>query len=187
MLMVVLPFSASSRLWPVACLICVNRVGRGNRGPQLRQINAGHDRGSHNLAQPRRPSVNKYDSSMAPQFSDLLAQRLARLREVLQSDRPAGGIAEPAGQEVTDFKDAAQEEELSTVHDAESAHAAQDLAAVLAAQRRLADHSYGICAGCGAPIDVRRLHAMPQTPYCAPCQEIVESEAGAASPQRRLQ
>ncbi|RYF40848.1 MAG: TraR/DksA family transcriptional regulator [Comamonadaceae bacterium] len=117
---------------------------------------------------------------MAPQFADLLAQRLAGLREALQADRPAGGIAEPAGQEVTDFKDAAQEEELSAVHDVQSAHAAQDLAAVLAAQRRLADHSYGTCTGCGAPIDVRRLRAMPQTPYCAPCQEIVESEAGQA-------
>jgi len=121
--------------------------------------------------------VEKYDSSMAPQFADLLAQRLAGLREVLQADLPAGGIAEPAGQEVTDFKDAAQEEELSAVHEAHAAQAAQDLAAVLAAQRRLADHSYGICVGCGVPIDVRRLRAIPQTPYCAPCQEIVESDA----------
>lgn len=123
--------------------------------------------------------MEKYDSSMAPQFADLLADRLAGLREVLQADLPAGGIAEPAGQEVTDFKDAAQEEELSAVHEAQSAHAAKDLAAVRAAQRRLADHSYGICTGCGVPIDLRRLLAIPQTPYCAPCQEIVESDARA--------
>ncbi len=39
-----------------------------------------------------------------------------------------------------------------------------------AAQKRLAAGTYGVCEGCGKPIPLTRLRALPTTRYCVPCQ-----------------
>ena len=45
------------------------------------------------------------------------------------------------------------------------------------------DHDeYGLCVRCGAEIAVVRLHSIPWTPYCAPCQAIAELEPEIAGP-----
>jgi DnaK suppressor protein len=39
-----------------------------------------------------------------------------------------------------------------------------------AAQTRLAGGTYGICEGCGMPIPLPRLRALPVARSCMPCQ-----------------
>ena len=43
---------------------------------------------------------------------------------------------------------------------------------------RIREGSYGICAGCGQPINERRLEAVPTARYDAQCQTLIESANG---------
>lgn len=119
--------------------------------------------------------MDTYTRTLAPRFAQLLAQREAELRSIL---RPTGEIAVQAPdiqtKEVIDFKDMAVDAIQSTVDEAKAEHAIEELELVLAARRRLADQSYGECLDCGEPIDLRRLMAMPATPFCTACQHIHE-------------
>jgi RNA polymerase-binding transcription factor len=44
------------------------------------------------------------------------------------------------------------------------------------ALQRIADGSYGLCLRCDCDISQKRLQAVPWTPYCIHCQEIVDQE-----------
>jgi DnaK suppressor protein len=50
----------------------------------------------------------------------------------------------------------------------------QSLSQIAEALDRLRQAVYGVCAECGAEIGERRLQAMPFTPYCVECQELLE-------------
>ena len=50
----------------------------------------------------------------------------------------------------------------------------QSLKHIRRALARLQQATYGVCEECGAEIGERRLRAMPFTPYCVECQEILE-------------
>ena len=119
--------------------------------------------------------MKTYDSSLAPRFSQRLAQREAELRAMLRSaDDMPRDAGEAEAHEVTDFKEMASEESLSVVDEAQAMQAAVELEQVLSAQQRLADQRYGQCLDCDQPIDLRRLEALPATPYCTACQAIRE-------------
>ncbi|MCS7024212.1 MAG: TraR/DksA family transcriptional regulator [Bryobacteraceae bacterium] len=45
---------------------------------------------------------------------------------------------------------------------------------VRAALRRIQENTYGICVHCEEEISPKRLAAVPWTPYCIRCQEIVD-------------
>jgi len=122
--------------------------------------------------------MNTYDTSMLQHFHQLLARREAELRLLLGSDAPD---AQP--RDVVDFKELATEQTLATVDEAQATHAVHELDALAAARRRLDDHSYGQCLDCGDAIDLRRLEALPATPYCTSCQGVHEHERPQA--QRR--
>lgn len=98
-----------------------------------------------------------------------LAQRETELRALLAA-HGAVPASEAAYEEVHDFKDAAGDEAQAVLDDTLSAHASVELAQVLAARRRLADGSYGQCAGCGEPIEPQRLRARPAAALCTACQ-----------------
>ena len=114
-----------------------------------------------------------YAAVMAPRFGQLLAAREEELRTLLEATDTAlhAGTVE---REVTDFKDLAGDETRAAVEEAKSTHLLQELTQLAAARRRLQDHSYGQCLDCGDPIDLRRLVALPATPYCAACQSVQE-------------
>jgi len=119
--------------------------------------------------------MKTYDSSLAPRFSQLLAQREAELRAMLRSAEEMPGTADDAdAHDVTDFKEMASEESLSVVDEAQANHAAVELEQVLSAQQRLEDQRYGRCLDCDKAIDLRRLEALPATPFCTACQAIRE-------------
>jgi DnaK suppressor protein len=116
--------------------------------------------------------MDTYKSEMAPRFRDELVRRALRLGDVLHHD---ADVMEPGDtHEVGDFKDAAAQESIASIDNAQAAHAAVELVQVQAALRRIADGTYGECADCGDPIDLRRLAALPATPYCPSCQAVHE-------------
>jgi DnaK suppressor protein len=134
------------------------------------------------MSSPDERAMDTYTRNLAPRFAQLLAQREAELRATL---RPTGEVAVQApdapGRDVIDFKDMAVEEIQTVVDEAKADHAVAELELVLAARRRLADQSYGECLDCGEPIDLRRLVAMPATPFCTACQGIHEHGVAAAT------
>ena len=134
--------------------------------------------------------MDMFNAGMEPFFNKRLAQREAELRNFLHSSNDQMHAAEEAGpREVGDFKDAASAESLAIVDEANADHAANELEDVLAAQRRLADHSYGRCTDCDAAIDLGRLMALAATPCYTACQAIRERDARpgpAAGPRKTV-
>ncbi len=49
------------------------------------------------------------------------------------------------------------------------------LTLVRAALDRLAEGNFGECLNCGKTIGIKRLEALPWTPYCIDCQEKIEN------------
>jgi DnaK suppressor protein len=118
--------------------------------------------------------MDTYEGRMAGRFRGELLERAEQLRRILDHEAQAANGDDV--HEVGDFKDAAAEESIANVDQAQAAHAAQELGQVQAALRRVADGTYGECLDCGDPIDLRRLAALPATPYCAACQSVHERE-----------
>lgn len=124
--------------------------------------------------------MQTYDESLAEFFSQKLAQREAELSAILHAnDDLAGTAAEDGSSEVVDFKDMAEKQSQTILNEAKAESAAHEFEQVLAARRRLKDHNYGQCLRCGEPIDLRRLKAMPEAPYCTSCQAEYEQEHAA--------
>jgi DnaK suppressor protein len=116
-----------------------------------------------------------FSAGMVPFFTARLSRREAELRHVLQSANELMHEANEAGPRgVIDFKDVAAEQSMATVDEVNAGHAERELDEVLAARRRLADHSYGNCTDCGEAIDLGRLMALAATPCCTACQAIRE-------------
>lgn len=46
------------------------------------------------------------------------------------------------------------------------------LADTAAALLRMAEGTYGTCKRCAGSISLERLQAVPQTPFCLPCQQV---------------
>ena len=61
------------------------------------------------------------------------------------------------------------DEEILIARTVSSRRALADTAAAL---RRLAEDTYGTCKRCAGSIPLERLNAVPQTPFCLPCQQV---------------
>jgi len=116
--------------------------------------------------------MDTYDSSMSARFQALLIARARELGEILHHE--ADGAGDDPAREVGDYKDAAGQEAIAAVDAAHAAHAGRELEQIRAALKRIADDSYGLCLDCGEPIDLRRLVALPATPFCTGCQSAHE-------------
>lgn len=121
--------------------------------------------------------MSTFEPDMAPRFLDLLTGRENQLRALLAeeaAEEQAQAAAHPHGQEVTDFKEMAQEQTMNAVHEMQHAHAVTELEAVVAARHRLDAGLYGLCQACGEPIELRRLEAVPTALRCIRCQSQAE-------------
>jgi DnaK suppressor protein len=116
--------------------------------------------------------MDTYDPSMSARFRELLIARARELGELLHHE--ADGAGEDPTREVGDYKDAAGQEAIAAVDAAHAAHAGRELEQIRAALKRIADDTYGQCLDCGEPIDLRRLLALPATPFCTACQSAHE-------------
>ena len=121
------------------------------------------------------------DHPLAPILGHLLARRETELRCALREagGEPDGAPVEPDAHEVMDFKELAALQCVANIEQAKARHARGELRQVVAARRRLADHTYGSCLDCGDPINARRLAVLPATPLCAECQTAQERARGA--------
>lgn len=66
--------------------------------------------------------------------------------------------------------DAFEESEHMRIEAQEDALKSQ-LAAIIAAESRIASGTYGVCASCGKDIDPERLAAMPTATVCISCEK----------------
>lgn len=133
------------------------------------------------MSDPKSASLQSYEPGLAPHFAKLLSQRedeLLTLLKTLDYFKPG----EEMGHEVSDFKDMADEQTHARLDKANAQRLEAELRQVANAQRRLAENRYGTCLDCGEAIDLRRLTALPATPFCAACQAQHE---GARLPRHR--
>jgi RNA polymerase-binding protein DksA len=102
----------------------------------------------------------------------LLAERRAQLlREVAHTESDLDAIAANRGSE---FEEHAQETRAAQLLARLDDRGKAELERVDAALSRIDASGYGICDECGGPIPVRRLAALPSTPYCRDCAERIE-------------
>jgi DnaK suppressor protein len=111
--------------------------------------------------------MNKYRSSMAADFDRVLANREKQLCAILEIRE--GEDQARVRLKAANSKDSSTQKSLICVDDAQAERAALELEQVLSARRRLQNDSYGTCLGCGNAIDLGRLGAIAETPYCASC------------------
>lgn len=76
--------------------------------------------------------------------------------------------------DVRDLEDESFADLMVDVNLAEIDRDLDELRAIEAAMRRLADGSYGDCEQCGSPIEFRRLQAAPFASRCFDCQSSYE-------------
>lgn len=101
-------------------------------------------------------------------FRQVLEARQTELQSVL---RNRDAIAIEKSPDALDEVQHAAERELAIRNlDRES----QLLRNVRAALRRIHEDSYGTCMHCEEEISPKRLAAVPWTPYCIRCQEIID-------------
>jgi DnaK suppressor protein len=95
-----------------------------------------------------------------------IEQRVFRLETELNSMETEHDI---------EYMDHAQEEAVNDEMIALDERSRRQVAAIQAALARIEDGTYGDCARCGEPIDLRRLEKMPTARYCIHCQELLET------------
>ena len=98
------------------------------------------------------------------QLRRALEQRRASLLEELGRD------AARLREERLDVGDDAVEDLLVEIDRADLSRDAEELRAIQAARRRLANGTYGICIDCGVQIAFERLRAEPAAARCFECQ-----------------
>lgn len=95
----------------------------------------------------------------------------AKRRELEGNVRNREGIAiEKTPDALDEVQHAAERELAIRTLDRESTL----LRNVRAALRRIDEGSYGVCMHCEEDINLKRLNAVPWTPYCISCQEIAD-------------
>lgn len=135
----------------------------------------------HEKTGVRMTALPIQDSILESHFAQVLARREKELCAMLSATNPLEAPGDSSRRhDVVDFKELAAEQSAATLDDVKSEHLAHELEQVLAARRRLKDHSYGLCLDCGEEIDPRRLESLPATPYCTACQSVHEYALSAA-------
>lgn len=97
-----------------------------------------------------------------------IEERRARLIEEIRAD-----LARLRGSAYAETRDAGDDsiaDLLADVSGAETTRDIDELRALEAARRRLAEGSYGVCADCGGDIGYERLSAEPAATRCIDCQ-----------------
>ena len=117
------------------------------------------------LTRVQRDELERMIGHQHEEFLAGIQEDVARSR-----DESYGAIAGP----VTDLVDEAAADLLSDLDYAEVSRDLREIRALEAAQARLADGSYGVCADCGSEIAFARLRAYPTAERCVECQRIHE-------------
>jgi DnaK suppressor protein len=105
-------------------------------------------------------------------YEDALRKRQQELIESFERDKAAGNAQPDDGiQDLADKAASAYSKELNfSLSDGER----NSLKLIDEALIRMRDGNYGTCTNCSNVIGEKRLQAVPWTPYCIDCQELVE-------------
>jgi RNA polymerase-binding protein DksA len=107
--------------------------------------------------------------------AELATRKVQLAQEVQEKVRESRALSsDTAPGEVVDGGDVSQAAVLAEVDRAEAERDIAELELIEAAERRLADGTYGYCLDCGTAIPVSRLRANPIATRCIPCQTEVE-------------
>jgi RNA polymerase-binding transcription factor DksA len=108
--------------------------------------------------------------------AELAARKQQLSREVHDKVEESRTLStDTAPGEVVDGVDVSQSAVLAEVDRAEAERDMTELALIEAAERRLADGTYGYCIDCGVAIPVSRLRANPAAARCTACQTQAET------------
>ena len=105
-------------------------------------------------------------------YEDALRKKQTELLDSYERDKAAGNAQPDDGiQDLADKAASAYSKELNfSLSDAER----NSLKLIDEALTRIKDGSFGVCTNCGNTIGEKRLVAVPWSPYCIDCQELVE-------------
>src|ERR1700751_4990450 len=105
-------------------------------------------------------------------YEDALRRKQQELVDSYERDKAAGNAQPDDGiQDLADKAASAYSKELNfSLSDGER----NSLKLIDEAFNRMRDGSYGSCTNCGNTIGEKRLQAVPWTPCCIDCQELVE-------------
>ncbi len=128
---------------------------------------------------PMRDHQLMQDNSRSPVVSELeslsqsVYQRLTRRRDELlgRARKVSTDLAREGEPLSPDAPDQAVQRSNDEVLVSIGEAAAKELRQLDAALERLAVHRYGLCESCGAPIETRRLAAVPYATRCIRCVE----------------
>ena len=116
------------------------------------------------------------DAEKLQHFRSLLLNQLRQQTEQVRTDQAAAlelyddGVKDSVDLSVQDLN-----KEIALRLGEQSSKIVADIDQALL---RMEEGTYGICAGCGQPINERRLEAIPTARYDAACQAAIESANG---------
>lgn len=111
------------------------------------------------------------DRQMLEHFRKRLQDKALSLGRTVRRDRELG---REQGSDAMDIADQALESYTRDFALSKSSGDRRLLVQVLEALERIDHDSYGICAHCEEPIELRRLEAVPWVRYCLKCQSLSE-------------
>jgi DnaK suppressor protein len=107
------------------------------------------------------------------QFEEKLLQQWADLqRSTISAVEQGRETSTDDTQDVADQAVASYQKELLF---SQGTNGHVQLTLIRAALDRIAEGTYGECLNCGKTIGMKRLEALPWTPYCIDCQEKIEN------------
>lgn len=107
-------------------------------------------------------------------LQELLQTREQELRNDIQRELASQGTYSEVVPTLPDPADASFADLAVDVGNAEVTRDINELRAIAAARKRMADGTYGECSECGTDIPYERLEVQPTAERCAPCQEQYE-------------
>jgi DnaK suppressor protein len=117
-------------------------------------------------------TTTKAKSNQFQQYEDALRAKQTQLLDSFERDKQAGNAQPDDGiQDLADKAASAYSKELNfSLSDTER----QVLVQIDEALARVRTGAYGVCQNCGTVIGEKRLQAIPWTPFCIDCQELLE-------------
>ena len=120
---------------------------------------------------------NKQSGAITPKPSQRLEEGASSPGKAVGALHDLGGRAGPgsSSDNALDAADQAVQSYQKELLFSQGTSGHEQLALVRLALKRLDEGSYGECLQCGKTIGIKRLEALPWTPYCIECREKIEN------------
>lgn len=112
-----------------------------------------------------------YGDNMTKEQLKEFESKLLERRQGMAPDRSEADPNPEYGRDEGDRAIASQTQEMTSLRTAQKRNLLQSVDAALS---RIRDGTFGQCEHCGQEVGLKRLQAIPWTPYCIACQELLE-------------